>query len=362
MPIYKYKRTNKYFAVLNFIDELGNKKSTYSKYFDTKREASEELARMTIEHKKPKSSLTYNDIFNEYLKDQKEKVKPITHSHYEPLYEHIRNLIGNIQVEKLTIPQYKLIKDELNKTKLSTSRKNRIHKLVCTLTNYAYTNHNIINNVPNRAGGFNESAKIQDDIKIFEEDDFKKFRDEFADDEQLYNLFGTLFYEGLRIGEALALNWNDIDLENGYIKINKTYTSKLNNKYKDQKWYITSPKTKASNRTIPIEKSLLNDLKTLYTWYKQFDGFNNDWFVFGGIRPMSETKITDRKNEACNKLGLPQITIHQFRHSCISYLANNDVPPMAIKEFVGHSKLSTTMDIYTHVYKNKVDNIFNFKK
>lgn len=362
MPVYKYKRTSKYYAVLNYTDELGNKKTTYSKYFDTKREASEELANMTLEHKKPKSSLTYNDIFNEYLKDQKDKVKPITHSHYEPLYEHIRNLIGDIQIEKLTIPQYKFIKDELNKTKLSTSRKNRLHKLVCTLNKCAYINHNISNNVPIRVGGFNEPTKIKEDIKFYTEDEFKKFRDEFADDEILYSLYGTLFYEGLRIGEALALTWKDIDLKDGYIKINKTYTSKLNNKYKDQKWYITSPKTKASNRTIPIEKELLKDLKSLYTWYQQFYGFNDDWFVFGGLRPMSETKITTRKNEACEKLGLPQITIHQFRHSCISYLANNGVQPLAIKDFVGHSKLSTTMDIYTHVYKNKVDNIFNFKK
>lgn len=359
MPV--YKRNNKYYARLNYTNEFGEKKQASSKYFDTKREANDELAKMVVEHKKAHSKITFNDVFNEYVKDQKGKVKPITHSHYEPLYEHIKKYIGDMPVESLTIAKYKAIKDELDKTNLSTTRKNRIHKFVCTLLKSAYQNHDIVNNVPLRVGGFSEPTKIKNDIKFFTEKEFKQFRDEFADDITLYCLYGVLFYEGLRIGEALALDWKSVDLKNGYIKINKTYTSKLNASYKDKKYYITSPKTNASNRTIPIEKSLLNDLKSLYKTSSEMYGFDNEWFVFGGHRPMSETKITNKKNEACKKLNLEQITIHQFRHSCISYLANNGVEPVAIQNFVGHSKLSTTMDIYTHVYQSKIDNIFNFK-
>lgn len=359
MPI--YKKNNKYYARINYTDNSGKRKQAQSKYFETKREANDELAKMIVEHKKSHSSVTFNDVFKEYIKDQKDKVKPITHSHYEPLYNHIKDLIGNMPIEKLTIQKYKQIKDELDKTQLSTSRKNRLHKFICTLLKSAYMNYGIWNDSAIRVGGFNEPAKIKDDISFFTEEEFKLFRDEFADDITLYCLYGLLFYEGLRIGEALALNWKDIDLTDGYIKINKTYSSKLNSDYKKQEYYITSPKTKSSNRTIPIEKSLLNDLKSLYNVSKDMYGFEDDWFVFGGFKPMSETKITNRKNEACKKLKLKQITIHQFRHSCISYLANNGVEPVAIQSFVGHSKLSTTMDVYTHVYKSKIDNIFNFK-
>lgn len=357
MPV--YKRNGKYYARLNYRDAFGQPKSVQSKYFDTKREAVDELANLQINHKLIKSKITFNDIFEEYVAEQYNKVKPITHSHYRPLYAHISQIIGNMPIESLTIPKYKAIKQTLNDGKLSTSRKNRLHKFICTLCKYAYTNHGIMNDVPNRVGGFVEPDKIQKDILFFNESQLQLFREEFKDDIELYTLFGLLFYEGLRIGEALALTWNDV--QNGYIKINKTYCAKLNHEYKTQRYYITSPKTKASNRTIPIENSVKRDLDALHDYYSKFEEFNNNWFVFGGIRPLSETRITNKKNDACKKLGLPLITIHQFRHSCISYLANNGVDPIAIQSFVGHSKLSTTMDIYTHVYQNKLDNIFSFK-
>lgn len=362
MPVNKDKKTGKWYARLNYIDSLGNYKQVQSKRFDTKHEAEDELAKMKIDHKKVKNALTFNDVFDEYVEDQKNKVKPITHSHYKPLYEHIKPFIGELQIEKLTIPKYKQIKKQLDDTELSTSRKNRLHKFVCALLKTAYVNHGIYNDVPSRVGGFSDPGKIEEDVKFFTEEQFQSFRDQFKDDILFYSLFGVLFYEGLRIGEALALDWKSVDLDNGYIKINKTYTSKINKSYKTQNYYITSPKTKASNRTIPIEKSLLNDLKMLYIWYQDFEHFNNTWFVFGGYRPMSETRIANKKNEACKNAELDTITIHQFRHSCISYLANNGVDPVAIQNFVGHSKLSTTMDIYTHVYQSKMDNIFAFKK
>lgn len=319
------------------------------------------MAKLQSDHKKAKSSLTFNDVFDEYLEEQKDKVKPITHSHYKPLYKLVQDYIGSIAIESLTIQKYKDIKQKLTADGLALSRRNRVHKFICTLCKYAYQNHGVLNDVPARVGGFADPSKIEEEIKFLTEDQFKTYRETFKDDLTLYCLYSTLFYEGLRIGEALALNWNSVDLQNGFIKVNKTYTSKINKEYKTQEYYITSPKTKASNRKIPIEESLLKDLKRLYEWQKCFEEFRNDWFVFGGFRPMSETRITNKKNEACKALGLPEITIHQFRHSCISWLANNGVDPVAIQSFVGHSKLSTTMDIYTHVYQSKLDNIFDFR-
>lgn len=359
MPVYKKK--NKWYARLNYVDSFGKYTQVQSKYFDTKREAQEELAKLQVNHKQVKSKLTFDDIFNEYIKDQTDKVKPSTHSHYKPLYEHIRIHIGNVPVQELTIPRYKTFKEELTNDGLSTSRKSRIHKFVCTLTKYAYQNYGILNDVPNRVGGFKDTTKIKEDIEVYTEEEFKQFIKQFDNDIVYHSLFMVLFYQGLRIGEALALNWNDIDFENAKLRINKTYTSKINKEYKATNYSITSPKTQSSNRTIPIYKDVLNALKTLYNYYEKFDNFNNKWFVFGGFKTLSETTLANKKNDACKKAKLKQITIHQFRHSCISFLANNGVSPMAIKDFVGHSKLSTTMDIYTHVYKSKIDNIFSFK-
>jgi len=362
MPVYKDKRRNTWYAKCNYTDALGNHKSARSRDFESKKEAQDELAKMTLEHKQSQTTKTFDDIHREYVEEQKKIVKPITASHYDPLYKHIKDLIGNIKVSKLTIPQYKAIKAQLDETELSTSRKNRIHKHICTLCKYAAANYGIYNSSPQVVGGFYDPTKIEDDkIKFISEEEFNSFIEEFKDDVLFKALFTVLFYQGLRIGEALALNYSDIDFKENKLRINKTYTAKINKAYKDKEYYITSPKTKNSNRTIPLEKHALECLKMLQNHYKEFDKYSDKWFVFGGPYPLSETTIAAKKDNAFSNLDdVERITIHQFRHSCASYLFAHGADPVSVQHFLGHSKLSTTMDIYVHLKNEKLDNIFNF--
>ena len=378
MPVYKDKERGTWYAQFNYTDALGQHKYIKSKRFETKGEASAELARITMEHKNPAKArkITFDDVHREYVEEQKKIVKPITVAHYDPLYEHIKPFIGKMYVEKLTVPQYKAIKKELDnlvikeiqedgktlKIYLSTTRKNRLHKYIKTLCRFAKKYYNISCDVPDIVGGFYDPAAIEEDsIKIITEEEFNRFIECFDSDLLYKSLFTTLFYQGCRIGEALALTWNDIDFSSGKMRINKTYTARIGRGYKEKDWYITSPKTKASNRNIPIDKSVLNSLKSLQNWYREFEGFKESWFVFGGPRPMSETAITNKKDAALKECGINRITIHQFRHSCASCLFSHGVKPTAVQAFLGHSKLSTAMNIYMHLYPEELDNIFSFK-
>ena len=90
-------------------------------------------------------------------------------------------------------------------------------------------------------------------------------------------LFKILYYCGLRKGEARALNWNDIDFINNTVKINKGLSDNVNGKT----YIITSPKTLTSNRTLPLPKGLVNDLKKLKEKAMEFTNFKEDWFIFG---------------------------------------------------------------------------------
>lgn len=361
MPVYKDNRRNKWYARLNYTDVFGKQRSKKSKGFDTKREANEELARMQVSGNLAGSVKTFNDVHIAYVEDQKKIVKPITASHYDPLYAHIKPLIGDIQLSRLTMSQYKAIKNELDNTNLSTSRKNRLHKHIKTLCKYAATNYDIVCTVPEKAGGFYDQAVIKDDeLKFITEEQFNQFIACF-DNIVLKTFYTVLFYQGLRQGEALALTFNDVDLSTCKLRINKTYTAKINKDYKSQKYYITSPKTKNSNRTIPINKKALECLKTLKEYYKEYDKFKEDWFVFGGAFPMSETTICNKKDQAFKECGIDRITIHQFRHSCASYLFEHGADPVSVQHFLGHSKLSTTMDIYVHLKNEKLNDIFNFE-
>ena len=359
MPVYKDKRRGQWFAQCNYTDALGNHKQVKSKCFDTRKEAQAELAEMILRKKKT-ANVTFNDVHRAYVEDQKKIVKPITATHYDPLYNHVKDLIGDIRVDKLTMAQYKEIKKELDVRDLSTSRKNRIHKHIKILCKYALINYDVRCDVPEKCGGFKDPTKIEDDgLKFITEDQFKVFIEE-VDDIVVKCLLTVLFYQGLRLGEALALTYSDIDLDNRMVKVNKTYTSKINKDYKKQSYYITSPKTKNSNRTIPISKKALEAFKTIQEYYMDYDKFKKTWFVFGGPYPMSETTITVKKDKAFEKCGIERITLHQFRHSCASYLFDNGVDPVKVQHFLGHSKLSTTMDIYVHLKQDKLNDIFDF--
>ena len=376
MPVFK-ESNGTWTARYNYTDSLGQRHSTKKRGFATKGDASKALAVMQVEYHQEHSGITFNTVFAEYLEEQKNKVKPTTHMHYQALYDHIKDNLGNVSIEKLTVPRYKefkkyldnhvvrVIKDENGNdvnVYMSVSRKNRCHKFVKTLIKLAFDNYGIINNVPDRVGGWTNVTELDSDdkgLKFITQSDFNLFLEEFEDDIVYYTLFKVLFYQGTRIGEALALTWKDIDFNNGIMKINKTYTGKLNRVYQDHNLYITKPKTKKSIRNIPIEKSTLECLKKLQEYYSDFYEFDNDWFVFGGIIPLSETTICNKKDQALENKGLERITIHQFRHSCATYLFQKGAKPTAVQQYLGHSKLSTTMNIYTHLYPEELMNIHN---
>ena len=104
MPVKKDNKRNKWYARINYTDPLGNRKQKQSKYFETKREAQEAEAQMQIDLKMNNRPVyTFNEIHKAYVEDQKKIVKPITASHYDPIYAHIKPFIGSIQIDKLTM-------------------------------------------------------------------------------------------------------------------------------------------------------------------------------------------------------------------------------------------------------------------
>ena len=158
----------------------------------------------------------------------------------------------------------------------------------------------------------------------------------FVDNPIYKCFFKVMFYCGTRPGEAMALKFSDM-IDN-YIIINKTIDS-------HGKREIGTPKTLSSNRKILIDNQLKQDLLSLKTLYCD-DTF--DLFIFGGNKPIAPTTINRHKLKACNKANLRPITLHQFRHSHATYLLNNNIDIHLISDRLGHSKVSTTLDVYTH--------------
>ena len=95
----------------------------------------------------------------------------------------------------------------------------------------------------------------------------------------------------------------------------------------------------------------------MYNNSKQYTDFKNDWFVFGNIEPFKETTIQKKKNYYCKMAEVKQIRIHDFRHSCASLLINKGASISLVSKYLGHSKISTTLNTYTHLYQSELENM-----
>lgn len=137
----------------------------------------------------------------------------------------------------------------------------------------------------------------------------------------------------------MALKFKDIT--NGYIIISKTIES-------HGKRQIGTPKTYSSNRKVNIDFVLERDLLKLKKLYSTDNNSYDDLFVFGGSKPLSPTTINRYKFNACKKANIRSITLHQFRHSHATLLLQKGIVINEVSKRLGHSKVSTTLDVYTH--------------
>lgn len=149
-------------------------------------------------------------------------------------------------------------------------------------------------------------------------------------------------YTGLRRGELLALCWEDVDLTNRIITVNKA-VEHINNKP-----HIKTPKTESGYRTVPV-------LNKLYEKIKKGKGY-----VFPNQNGEMLTESQwQRQWELYVKESGVKATPHQFRHAFATMLFENNVSEKDAQEILGHAQLSTTMDIYTDIRESRKKKVYD---
>ena len=151
---------------------------------------------------------------------------------------------------------------------------------------------------------------------------------------------------GMRIGEASALHWSDIDCETGLLSITKTLYYRTMTDYK-----FVEPKTQASIRTIYIDSDTLNELKAWQSVQQQVLPDCPLVLSYNGT-PTSKTTLPRALEKLSNLAGVHRIKIHALRHSHASLLISMGENPLLIKERLGHEKIQTTLGTYGHLYPN----------
>lgn len=346
----------KYSYTLRYKDIYGNTKQYTSKGYDTKKEAELEEAKFRIKIQEKKVSfnnITFDDVFKEYIEYKSKSVKVQTLNKIKDLYKHFEP-IKNIKVNDLELNTYNKFTLYIEQKGNTVNWNNKVLNLLRSLINYSHKYYNTSDTILAFIENYKEVNPFKKEMQFFTYEEFQKFIS-VIEEFEYKTFFEVLYYLGLRQGEACSLTWSDIDFNKKEVNINKTITTKL----KGQLYTISSPKTKKSNRILPIPKKLLESLKIMKNNAMKKKYFKETWFVFGDELPFRETTIQVRKNKYCKLAGVKQIRIHDFRHSCASFLIQNGASIVLVSKYLGHSKISITLDTYTHLYENELKKVSN---
>ena len=255
--------------------------------------------------------------------------------------------IGQIKLSKLQLHHVQAAVNELGKTRAKSSVE--AAKIFLNAVMKQAVKEELIRKNP--VEGVKLTGKPTDKVKAVTEVDINQLASVWQE-HRLGIVIPFLLETGLRIGELLALTWDDIDDTN--IRISKTqiYVS-INGKMQIS---VDEPKTPESKRTIPVTpnvSSLLNllrqrrnedKLKSGQSWQENHLILANE---FG--KPLTPVMCRHAIIQLCIMNNLPEITPHQLRHSFATRAITAGVNPRVVQELLGHSSIVTTMKTYAEV-------------
>lgn len=353
MALYKDKLRNTWYFRVYIEDNTGNKKQKCRSGFKTKGEAKiAEQIFLNSYQENNSSDISFQELYDVFIKHKKQTLKPKSYVSYENMFSnHILPYFKDYKVNKIDNKVYIEWKEYILNKGFSYKYNSSIHLCMVQILNYAMDFYDLPKNIASKVGNFSKNNYMPKvDYWTFEE--FSKFINE-VNDLVYRTLFVTLYFTGLRLGEALALSWND--LKDNYIDINKTISrGSINETY-----LITSPKTKSSIRKVKLDTYTNSLLKELKEYYKKVIGFNEEWFIFGGLKPLARTTIATKKENYCKLANVKKIRIHDFRHSHASLLVSKGVPLTVISKRLGHKDLTTTLNLYSHLIPEDEDRAIN---
>ena len=340
MPAYKDEKTGKWFAKFYYTNWQGIKKQKWKRGFATKKEALG-FERDFLEKQSANPDMTFQNLYEIYMEDMAARLKQSTLlTKKTVLQTHILPFFGNKPINEIKASdvrrwQAKLMSSPNN---YSQTYLKKINTELNSIINYAKRFYDLNTNPCGKAGTIGKAKAEEMDYWTY--DEYIAFREGVKDKPLSYICFEILYWTGMREGELLALSPADIDLDNKLISINRTY-QRIGGKD-----VFTSPKTRKSKRKIPIPDFLCQELSDYIQSRYMLDA---DERLF----PITKSYLSHEMIRGCKNTGVKKIRIHDIRHSHASLLINQGCDALMLADRLGHEKVSTTLNTYSHLFPHK---------
>lgn len=338
----------------------GKRKTTTRRGFPRKADAQRAAAKMLRELQAgffKQDDITFEEVFKEWYDKHKKTIKPSTRYTKESKFRrHILPHFAKLKMKNITSVYCQKYVDTMADTMVSY----RDYTIQASLVfKYAVRQEYIPNNPMDRVEYPQEEEKFLADnevvIKYWEKEVFQAVVSKGEQEMPLrdYIMIRTFLVTGLRKGELSGLFEDNLIDESKSIRVARTVF------WRNKEYILMTPKTKNSYRDVEVDDQTYKLLKQLVIMNKELRMRNGnpevEKFLFPrqDLKPMRSAYPNDILSRLCKRIGTEDIGIHGLRHTHASMLFASGASMKDVQERLGHARLDTTMNLYTHITKER---------